>query len=187
MPRTTVWSCSGDNVPRCFISRTVGRVTMPWASNAPGRRKRTEVETSYRVPRRLVVCGTTVTKDRSSSGSAHRELNKAVSSRPSRGPRARPRLGAQTSSFALAKVVVLKHQIGGLDEVLVRRRGIWRAHQPTQQLSKHFVLLILGKRLERINQLFRGIRHERHYTRRDGMGSNAKLSGWLKGGTKCRR
>src|SRR5262249_61553290 len=79
------------------------------------------------------------------------ELNKGGSWRPSRGPRARPRLGAQISSLVLATVVLLKHQISGLNETFVRWRGVGRAHQSRQQLGKHFVLLIFGKRFERVD------------------------------------
>ena len=46
--RSTERSCSAVSVPRRFISRTVGTVTMPCASNAPGRKNLTGTETSNR-------------------------------------------------------------------------------------------------------------------------------------------
>lgn len=90
-PRSTVWSCSEDRVPSCRMRRTVGSVTIPCASNAPGRRKRSGTDTSYRVPRRLVVCGTTVTSARSSSALG------APSTKQGRIFAAKPRSTSQTS------------------------------------------------------------------------------------------
>jgi len=73
------------------MRRTVGSVTIPCASNAPGRRKRTGTGTSYRMPRRLVVCGTRVSSDRSSSALG------APRTRQGRIFAAKPRSTSQTS------------------------------------------------------------------------------------------
>ena len=103
--------------------------------------------------------------------------------RQDRGRPTRPRLGAQLSTLTLAAVVLLKHQVRGVEEIFVAWRGIWRAHQPVQQLRENFVLLVLGKRFEGINQLFGGIRHPRDYT----PAGTRVLTPWFSGGPSAQR
>src|SRR3990172_911175 len=53
-PFSTARICSGESIPRRLISLTVGTVTIPCASNAPGRRNLGDAVTSNRDCRRLV-------------------------------------------------------------------------------------------------------------------------------------
>ncbi len=66
-PPSTCRICSALRLPTSRTSHATGTVTSPCASNAPGFKNRTGTTISKFEPRTLVVCGTSVTIDRSLS------------------------------------------------------------------------------------------------------------------------
>lgn len=109
-PPTMAFSCSGESVPSSRIKRTAGTVTIPCASKAPLFRNRTEAATSNRVPRRLVVCGTTVTRARSSApGTPRIAQGRIFAARPRSTSQTSPRRGGLTPEPRVCRSPETRH------------------------------------------------------------------------------
>src|SRR5215475_5312163 len=132
---SSIWS--SVRVPSLRASLAFGIVTRFCASNTPFFRKLVLISTSKRDPRWLVVCGTSVTRARSSScaGMLRKRHGRILAANPMSTSHTSPRFGEFIVHFS--PVEFEKHRLGvGYQFIIGQRREI-KILRATQNFKGH--------------------------------------------------